>query len=437
MPREGHDHALLLQGQALFISIHVPREGHDDACAAQAARDYYFNPRAPRGARRVAPNDKIVNQLISIHVPREGHDPPRPRRRHRDNISIHVPREGHDSHFNMRFYERIYISIHVPREGHDPGGVPRHRRKAFISIHVPREGHDATAFISLLLIALFQSTCPARGTTSCRCSRSFTRRDFNPRAPRGARLEAVKDIERKAWISIHVPREGHDDSVRPSRSHRCAFQSTCPARGTTRHFSLRCTPAEFQSTCPARGTTVSQQERGLPQAISIHVPREGHDRRGRDVPGAQPHFNPRAPRGARLQKDVGGEGLTYFNPRAPRGARLQCVKMCVILFLFQSTCPARGTTPCLPSGARTRAISIHVPREGHDRPALMRSPPPTHFNPRAPRGARLLPDGSALTPEDFNPRAPRGARHYMCYYICVRRDFNPRAPRGARPPSGR
>ena len=74
MPREGHDHALLLQGQALFISIHVPREGHDDACAAQAARDYYFNPRAPRGARPRVGYFTIIAVKISIHVPREGHD---------------------------------------------------------------------------------------------------------------------------------------------------------------------------------------------------------------------------------------------------------------------------------------------------------------------------------------------------------------------------
>ena len=193
------------------------------------------------------------------------------------------------------------------------------------------------------------------------------RRDLNPRAPRGARPEKNKSAHDETEISIHVPREGHDDSVRPSRSHRCAFQSTCPARGTTRHFSLRCTPAEFQSTCPARGTTVSQQERGLPQAISIHVPREGHDRRGRDVPGAQPHFNPRAPRGARLrQSNKSLEKNHDFNPRAPRGARPPCAIAGTFCPGFQSTCPARGTTVFDPPHLAHVGISIHVPREGHD-----------------------------------------------------------------------
>ena len=36
-----------------------------------------------------------------------------------------------------------------------------------------------------------------------------------------------------------------------------------------------------------------------------------------------------------------------------------------------------------------RPISIHVPREGHDISQLYASCPRSHFNPRAPRGARL------------------------------------------------
>ena len=58
-----------------------------------------------------------------------------------------------------------------------------------------------------------------------------------------------------------------------------------------------------------------------------------------------------------------------------------------------------------------------------------------YFNPRAPRGARLI-DGChhARHIHNFNPRAPRGARR-----SCARSRsrwwgyFNPRAPRGARP----
>ena len=193
-----------------------------------------------------------------------------------------------------------------------------------ISIHVPREGHDLCVLRFSSSAFLFQSTCPARGTT------------------------VPPDTEPiSSPISIHVPREGHDANGRPgSRSHNI-FQSTCPARGTTRaalhlrrsrrNFNPRAPRGArradierhfrqenaFQSTCPARGTTIRSYYVYLLQPISIHVPREGHDPRRSHRPASRADFNPRAPRGAR------------------RGFSLR--------------------------GGIVIPISIHVPREGHDR----------------------------------------------------------------------
>ena len=187
VPREGHDHALLLQGQALFISIHVPREGHDDACAAQAARDYYFNPRAPRGAR----------------------------------------------------LQILCVAVHC----------------SLISIHVPREGHDAQELINGAGQAKFQSTCPARGTTARRLLYDYSCQNFNPRAPRGARRLCV------AVLAV----QNHFNPRAPRGARRAVSQQE---RGL---------PQAFQSTCPARGTTGRGRGRKARVAISIHVPREGHD----------------------------------------------------------------------------------------------------------------------------------------------------------------
>ena len=170
---------------------------------------------------------------------------------------------------------------------------------------------------------IFQSTCPARGTTSSTRFISTKIIYFNPRAPRGARHTmsdtTIKDVQ---------------------------FQSTCPARGTTLTGS-RCTrrqtdfnpraprgarqrrrrtPArrqQFQSTCPARGTTSAPSRPA----------------------GAARHFNPRAPRGARPARQSQDQSLAYnFNPRAPRGARQHYMTKNIGLV----------------------EISIHVPREGHD-----------------------------------------------------------------------
>ena len=172
-----------------------------------------FNPRAPRGARRIASDEQTRIEKISIHVPREGHD------------------------------------------------VTNHRPPAFvvISIHVPREGHDFKEYMTDYSDDLFQSTCPARGTTTSAMESLYTGSYFNPRAPRGARLAAAHGTISPQVISIHVPREGHDSHSRTFAAHGAAISIHVPREGhdglQVRDFVLR--------------------------EISIHVPREGHDT-GRD-----------------------------------------------------------------------------------------------------------------------------------------------------------
>ena len=163
-----------------------------------------------------------------------------------------------------------------------------------------------------------------------------------------------------------MPREGHDNIEADPDGVFYIFQSTCPARGTTIIFGKRRDISQFQSTCPARGTTRIPRPTPGRRPISIHVPREGHDG------VSQCCILPDA----------------HFNPRAPRGARLNPPKVLTKFHVFQSTCPARGTTDTGDGVPRGAEISIHVPREGHDwkRRALWARF--WHFNPRAPRGAR-------------------------------------------------
>ena len=148
--------------------------------------------------------------------------------------------------------------------------------RSWISIHVPREGHDVLHI-----------------------EKDLYRRNFNPRAPRGARLILYDECIPEKHISIHVPREGHD-FLRPCRLYpRINFNPRAP-RGARRRLwervevdvyfnpraprGARLDPlhkrfkvCRFQSTCPARGTThkFGAIKNDLP--ISIHVPREGHD----------------------------------------------------------------------------------------------------------------------------------------------------------------
>ena len=146
---------------------------------------FYFNPRAPRGAR-------LPNRLVWDHW----------------QISIHVPREGHDA-IALAMPGNVFISIHVPREGHDPTTIIGTHRGLEFQSTCPARGTTNLA-ISNTSEKKFQSTCPARGTTRLIFLPTTAVLHFNPRAPRGARPSPPIPGRRDIRISIHVPREGHD-----------------------------------------------------------------------------------------------------------------------------------------------------------------------------------------------------------------------------------
>ena len=260
-----------------------------------------------------------------------------------------------------------------------------------ISIHVPREGDDLCSTIRL----------------SCK-------RNFNPRPPRGGR---PRRFLLKAARSI--------------------FQSTSPARGTTTRSFTEHGYIIFQSTSPARGTTDCRLLAAAIAAISIHVPREGDDAKLRHNVMVSVNFNPRPPRGGRQHRGKRRARRSDFNPRPPRGGRLFFPSLYLILAIFQSTSPARGTTEYLDAAACISAISIHVPREGDDwishRFTVMAPPISIHVpregddlteRPATPVGMPIsihvpregddtVSNGFVLRGGNFNPRPPRGGRrHY-------------------------
>ena len=102
--------------------------------------------------------------------------------------------------------------------------------------------------------------------------------------------------------------------------------------------------------------------------------------------------------------------------------------------IFQSTCPARGTTIGDLSSASQLSISIHVPREGHDLftdgGGVAKN---TDFNPRAPRGARPAHFTNVAPEDNISIHVPREGHDFnLVADILHHADFNPRAPRGAR-----
>ena len=163
-PREGSDVMQSDCDDKRNISIHAPREGSDlqisglspsgsEFQSTPPARgatltavfiiisQQYFNPRPPRGERRVRIDVDLSNGGISIHAPREGSDP------------CVLPCEHWHGDFNPR--------------------PPRGERRRGRGLRRQRER--------------FQSTPPARGATSTAGRTTLSKTNFNPRPPRGER----------------------------------------------------------------------------------------------------------------------------------------------------------------------------------------------------------------------------------------------------------
>ena len=160
-----------------------------------------------------------------------------------------------------------------------------------------------------------------RGATRSTALPSISSRNFNPRAPCGARL-----------------------NEHPGRSRQKKFQSTRPMRGATPIYAVRIGTKEFQSTRPMRGATFSTFFSCKTSVISIHAPHAGRDSWRPTTTASSRHFNPRAPCGARQARAAGAE----WNRR------------------FQSTRPMRGATGQNIKRGGTRNISIHAPHAGRD-----------------------------------------------------------------------
>ena len=148
-------------------------------------------------------------------------------------------------------------------------------------------------------------------------------------------------------ISIHAPREGGDPTAWGTLRRTLGFQSTPPARGATLYDRRQLSQQAISIHAPREGGDVGEITDAVFCIISIHAPREGGDF---DCAGADCFTR-------------------YFNPRPPRGGRLNHLRVRAIRHKFQSTPPAKGATLVFPKGMVKSIISIHAPREGDDPPS--------------------------------------------------------------------
>ena len=232
---------------------------------------------------------------------------------------------------------------------------------------MPREGHDKATTITNFTSINFNPRAPRGARQVVSPYSPAAKKHFNPRAPRGARpLSGTMPVITRPisihvpreghdaadtgttghqGISIHVPREGHDVTVSVNRGFNLRFQSTCPARGTTRSgVTIENITDDFNPRAP-RGARPNTARLKPPEGvISIHVPREGHDKYHRHKAHEHPisiHV-PREGHDSAVFRNTAAVGK--FQSTCPARGTTAVFRNTAAAGKFQSTCPARGTT---------------------------------------------------------------------------------------------
>ena len=212
-----------------------------------------FNPRAPCGARPASTAGTIGEVTFQSTRPVRGATHIKIGVSPSVTISIHAPRAGRDG-IDEGTDQKTYLfqSTRPVRGATQTGGTTPPALE--ISIHAPRAGRDKRGGIPEADEGCISIHAPRAGRDHADPGRSGQDRNFNPRAPCGARLGNVRCAV-----------DGNE------------FQSTRPVRGATEAMTGEKAVLLFQSTRPVRGATRSQNAVDLRSGISIHAPRAGRD----------------------------------------------------------------------------------------------------------------------------------------------------------------
>ena len=267
------------------------------------------------------------------------------RRRSSATISIHAPRVGRDAAPCGGATLMSVISIHAPRVGRDSLAPEENTDEEEISIHAPRVGRDSRAGTLMHIYTAFQSTRPVWGATIPNYWEN-TGRQFQSTRPVWGATPSARQANRAKWISIHAPRVGRDNpflvaacccrnfnprapcGARPAQSGAkrlpAVFQSTRPVWGATYGESIRPNDIIFQSTRPVWGATNFSGHNAAKFIIFQSTrPVWGATTELSRVTERKVFQSTRPVWGATVCPIRKCSPVLYFNPRAPCGARQQ------------------------------------------------------------------------------------------------------------------
>ena len=163
-PLAGRDRGGQVADVAVNISTHAPLAGRDARPMAATTASTDFNPRAPCGARRALPLQGRGTRYFNPRAP----------------CGARRIEGGAGSNFLSYFNPRAPCGARRHIRGHSRY-IPQ------ISTHAPLAGRDVIPNQTGLINKEFQPTRPLRGATARARENEPEQRDFNPRAPCGAR----------------------------------------------------------------------------------------------------------------------------------------------------------------------------------------------------------------------------------------------------------
>ena len=280
------------------------------------------------------------------------------------------------------------ISIHSPLAGRDRSRPHRSLSASNFNPLAPR-GARLAAFCACSAGRTFQSTRPSRGETAPTAGVPATIciSIHSPLAGRDG--QAIDDTKCEVVISIHSPLAGRDLHETFLKSHEEISIHSPLAGRDQRKRRIWLQKSGFQSTRPSRGETdVRYRAIVMPVNFNPLAPRGArHD--GDMVIRADGRFQSTRPsRGETLRVPCHARGWSFQSTRPSRGETTlsSCVRQPARK--FQSTRPSRGETPSVAGRLRSGLFQSTRPSRGETRT----SKPPMgccrHFNPLAPRGAR-------------------------------------------------
>ena len=160
-------------GIQLFQSTH-PARGATRPVQRRCQRPRGFNPRTPRGVRRVMAGWSMMELVVSIHAPRAGCDMlPVKNVWLSRSFNPRTPRGVRLKAYQRQAVRRQFQSTHPARGATT---TPEARRDgSCVSIHAPRAGCDLRMAEICSGVLVFQSTHPARGATSRRNKNRLSR----------------------------------------------------------------------------------------------------------------------------------------------------------------------------------------------------------------------------------------------------------------------